>query len=66
MNGPQGQSPIEALAISRVRISQLEREAIERKGDAEVGLRAHLDRYRALLLAIAHNNPDASQNLHKY
>ena len=36
----QGQSFIEALASSRARIGELEREAIDRTGDAEAGARA--------------------------
>jgi PAS domain S-box-containing protein len=53
MTNLQGQSFIEALASSRARIGELEREALDRTGDAEEGLRAHLDRYRSLVLAIA-------------
>jgi PAS domain S-box-containing protein len=53
MSGLQGESFIEALASTRARIGQLEREAIELKGDAEAGLRAHVDRYKSLVLAIA-------------
>ena len=53
MSSSQEQSFVEALASSRARVGQLEREAIQRKGDAEEGLRAHLDRYRSLVLAIA-------------
>jgi PAS domain S-box-containing protein len=53
MNSLQEQSFVEALASSRARVGQLEREAIQRKGDAEEGLRVHLDRYRSLVLAIA-------------
>jgi PAS domain S-box-containing protein len=49
----QGQTFIEALASSRARIGELEREAIDRTGDAEEVVRAHLDRYRSLVLAIA-------------
>src|SRR5882724_5223346 len=41
------------LAIGKLRIAQLEREAIERSGDAAKVLRAHLDRYQSLVLAIA-------------
>jgi PAS domain S-box-containing protein len=41
------------LARSKLRIAQLEREAIERSGDAAKGLRAQLDRYQSLVLAIA-------------
>jgi PAS domain S-box-containing protein len=47
------QSYGEALASSRARVVQLEREAIEHRGDAEEGLRVHLDRYKTLILAIA-------------
>jgi len=53
MTLPHGQTFIEALASSRARIGELEREAIDRTGDAEAGLREHLDRYRSLVLAIA-------------
>jgi PAS domain S-box-containing protein len=41
------------LAIGKLRIAQLEREAIELSGDAAKVLRAHLDRYQSLVLAIA-------------
>jgi PAS domain S-box-containing protein len=41
------------LARGKVRITQLEREAIERSGDAAKALRAHLDRYQSLVLALA-------------
>jgi len=41
------------LARGRLRIAQLEREAIERRGDAAKGLRVQLDRYQSLVLAIA-------------
>jgi PAS domain S-box-containing protein len=41
------------LASGKLRIAQLEREAIERSGDAEKILRVHLDRYQSLVLAIA-------------
>ncbi len=41
------------LARGKLRIAQLEREAIERSGDAAKALRAHLDRYQSLVLAIA-------------
>lgn len=37
----------------RIRIAQLEREAIEQSRDTEIGLRAHLDRYESLVLALA-------------
>lgn len=40
------------LARGKLRIAQLEREAIERSGDAAKALRAHLDRYQSLVLAI--------------
>ena len=40
------------LATCRLRIAQLEREAIERSGGAAKDLRAQLDRYRSLVLAI--------------
>jgi PAS domain S-box-containing protein len=53
MNEDPGQTTAEALATSNARIVQLEHEAIERQDDAEEGDRAHLDRYRVLLLAIA-------------
>ncbi len=41
------------LARGKLRIALLEREAIERSGDAAEALRAHLDRYQSLVLAIA-------------
>jgi PAS domain S-box-containing protein len=41
------------LARGKLRIAQLEREAIERRGDAAKGLRVQLDRYQSLVLAIA-------------
>jgi PAS domain S-box-containing protein len=41
------------LATGKLRIAQLEREAIERSGDAAKALRAQLDRYQSLVLAIA-------------
>ena len=53
MSTPQPQSFAEALAKKSARILQLEHEAIERQGAAEEGLRAHSDRYRLLVLAIA-------------
>jgi PAS domain S-box-containing protein len=53
VNALQGQSVVDALATSSARVGQLEREAIEREGSAEGGLRAHLARYRSLVLAIA-------------
>jgi PAS domain S-box-containing protein len=37
----------------RIRIAQLEREAVEQSRDTELGLRAHLERYESLVLAIA-------------
>jgi PAS domain S-box-containing protein len=52
------------LAIGKLRIAQLEREAIERSGDAAKVLRAQLDRYQSLVLAIAQviwtNDPNGS------
>jgi PAS domain S-box-containing protein len=53
MSELQTEGFVEALANSRLRIGQLEREAIERKGDADEDLRVHLERYKALVLAIA-------------
>jgi PAS domain S-box-containing protein len=53
MDALQSQTFVDALATSNARIRQLEREAIERTGDAEEGLRVHLDRYKSLVLAIA-------------
>jgi PAS domain S-box-containing protein len=53
MSGLQRESCVEALAISRARIGELERDAIERKVDADEGLRVHLARYKSLVLAIA-------------
>lgn len=41
------------LATGKLRIAQLEREAIERSGDAAKALRVQLDRYQSLVLAIA-------------
>ncbi len=41
------------LARGKVRIAELEREAIERSGDAAKELRVELDRYQSLVLAIA-------------
>jgi PAS domain S-box-containing protein len=50
------------LAAGKLQIAKLEREAIERSGDAAQVLRAQLDRYQSLVLAIAQviwtNNPD--------
>jgi PAS domain S-box-containing protein len=40
-------------ARGKLRITDLEREAIERSGDAAKALRAHLDRYQSLVLALA-------------
>src|SRR5450432_15308 len=40
-------------ARGKVRITDLEREAIERSGDAAKALRAQLDRYQSLVLALA-------------
>jgi PAS domain S-box-containing protein len=53
MDALQSQAFVDALATSTARVDQLEREAIERAGDAEAGLRVHLDRYKSLVLAIA-------------
>jgi PAS domain S-box-containing protein len=53
MSELQVQSFDDALQSSKARISALEREAVERAGDAEEVLRAHLERYKALVLAIA-------------
>jgi PAS domain S-box-containing protein len=50
---PQDGNLVEALASSRARMGQLEREATERDGDATEVLRCHLDRYRALIFSIA-------------
>jgi PAS domain S-box-containing protein len=41
------------LARGKLRIAELEREAIEQSGNAAIVLRAHLDRYRTLVLALA-------------
>lgn len=41
------------LARGRLRITQLEREAIEKSSDAAKGLRRQLDRYQSLVLALA-------------
>ena len=41
------------IALGKLRIAQLEREAIERSGDAAKVLRVQLDRYQSLVLAIA-------------
>src|SRR5580704_8385420 len=51
--GPLEGQYLDALTMSRARVVALEREALERSDDAEEGLRAHLDRYRSLVLAIA-------------
>jgi PAS domain S-box-containing protein len=53
MNAGERQSAVEALANSTARIAQLERQALQTKGDNDEELRKHLDRYRSLLLAIA-------------
>jgi PAS domain S-box-containing protein len=49
------------IEVGKLRIAQLEREAIERSGDAAKALRIQLDRYQSLVLAIAQviwtNNP---------
>jgi PAS domain S-box-containing protein len=47
------ETPGAELATGKLRIAELEREAIERSGDAAKVLRAHLDRYQSLVLAIA-------------
>lgn len=47
------EDPDTELATGKRRIAQLEREAIERSGDAAQALRVHLDRYQSLVLAIA-------------
>jgi PAS domain S-box-containing protein len=52
MSNLQDQTFVDALASSKARVCQLEREAIEHKADADEGLVAHLARYRALVLAI--------------
>jgi PAS domain S-box-containing protein len=49
----QSQSIADALATSKIRIVELEREASERTGVAEEGLRLQLERYKSLVLAIA-------------
>jgi len=41
------------LARGKLRIATLEREAIEQSGNAATVLRAHLDRYQSLVLALA-------------
>ncbi len=41
------------LARGKLRIAELERQAIERSGDAAKVLRVHLDRYQALVMSIA-------------
>ncbi len=41
------------LSRGKLRIAQLEREAIERSGDAAKALRVQLDRYQSLVLAMA-------------
>ncbi|MES1173452.1 MAG: PAS domain-containing protein [Myxococcales bacterium] len=45
-------SPGGELAIGKLRIAELEREAVELSGDAAKVLRAHLNRYQSLVLAI--------------
>jgi PAS domain S-box-containing protein len=50
---PLDSSFSDALATSRARVLALERQVVEQRGDAEAGLRAHLERYRSLILAIA-------------
>jgi PAS domain-containing protein len=52
VNASQGQNVVDAPAMSRARVGQLERDAIEREGDSEEGLRDRLARYRSLVLAI--------------
>ena len=47
------ETPGAELATGKLRIAELERQAIERSGDAAKVLRAHLDRYQSLVLAIA-------------
>ncbi len=47
------ESPNIELARGKLRIADLEREAIERSEDAKAELRAQLDRYQSLVLAIA-------------
>ncbi len=47
------ETPGAELATGKLRIADLERQAIERSGDAAKVLRAHLDRYQSLVLAIA-------------
>lgn len=52
--GPSGVGTVdEELSRGKLRIAQLEREAIEQSGDAAKVLRAQLDRYQSLVLAIA-------------
>lgn len=41
------------LACVKMRVAELEREAIERSGDAAKELRVELERYQSLVLAIA-------------
>jgi PAS domain S-box-containing protein len=53
MSSLQEQRFADALASSTARVGEFEQEAIERRGEAEEGLRVHLDRYRSLVLAIA-------------
>lgn len=49
----QRENLVEALAVSGARIGELERDAVDRRGDADENTRLHLERYRALVLAIA-------------
>jgi PAS domain S-box-containing protein len=51
--GQAVEKPDAELARGNLRIAQLEREAIERSGDAAHVLHVHLDRYQSLVLAIA-------------
>ncbi len=53
MSALQRDGLVEALAISSARIGELERDAADRKGDADESLRLHLERYKTLVLAIA-------------
>jgi PAS domain S-box-containing protein len=52
MSGSAEQTLTEALARSRARVSELEREAVERKVDAEEETRGHRDRGRLLDLTV--------------
>src|SRR4051812_21150670 len=47
------ESADDELARGKLRIAELEREAIEQSGDAAKVLRVQLDRYQSLVLAIA-------------